>query len=52
MAKFIDEQSKNKCPDEMTFRQLYERFRDYQDDKIRETTKYNYKNKSDQIIIF
>ena len=45
MAKFIDEQSKNKCPDEMTFRQLYERFRDYQDDKIRETTKYNYKNK-------
>lgn len=45
MARFIDDQSKNKCPDEMTFRQLYDRFRDYQDDKIRETTKYNYRNK-------
>ena len=37
-------ESKN-APVEMTFKDLYEKFREYQDDKVKLTTKRNYDNK-------
>jgi hypothetical protein len=44
--KFLAELKENKnAPMDMTFEDLYYKFREFQDDKIRESTKRNYENK-------
>lgn len=43
---FLNELENNKkMPHDMTFKELYKYFREYQDDKIRLTTKRNYENR-------
>ena len=50
---FIGEIEENKkAPIDMTFEDLYKKFREYQDDKIRLTTKKNYENKKKHLTEF
>lgn len=45
-AKFLNEKSNDtNAPIDMTFRQLYSKYIEYQDDKVKITTKTNYRNK-------
>lgn len=51
--QFLNELNGNhKAPMEMTFEDLYLKFREFQDDKIRDTTKKNYENKLKHITPF
>lgn len=50
--EFLEKVDKGFVANDMTFQELYDKYREYQDDKVKKTTKKNYDNKYKHIIDF